>query len=454
MLKHTFVHINGIGMQTEQNLWKKNIITHQNAIESKYFSSHKLNKVIETKQKLVQRDALYFHNNIPSKERWRMFGEFYDSVAYIDIETTGLYGFDDIITTIALYDGKDVKHYVHGQNLNDFKNDIKAYKLLVTYNGTNFDLPFIQRFLNISMDYAHIDLRYILASLGYSGGLKGCEKQLGLFRSDIVENINGNFAVWLWKYYKRHKSEKALNTLLSYNIEDVLSLEKLMIIAYNKKVSEFNLITQTFLQKKQPVNPFIGERYIIDEIKKGIEKYGSTYLTENQIIKSSNNFSLRDKYVEKKGGDLMYAIPNVDFFKDDNNKKNIPSKAKTPWVFVKSISDSYPKRVDKKGGKWLIFVPEKDIDITWFKIRKSILNNSLVRNAKCSTIIKNKHNKQNKTDCVICVYTYDYSDKEDVFSVRKKLRELGFTNKIYYKTDEATLEKKYKNNGKSWLYAE
>ena len=157
MLKHTFIHLDGVGELTEKKLWKKKILTHQDAIDKNTFPPSKIIKISETKQKLEDGDALYFHNNLPSKERWRMFGTFYNSVAYIDIETTGLYGAYDIITTIALYDGDTIKHYIHGKNLDDFKNDIKQYKLLVTYNGTNFDLPFIRRFLDIAMEYAHID---------------------------------------------------------------------------------------------------------------------------------------------------------------------------------------------------------------------------------------------------------------------------------------------------------
>jgi len=189
MLKHTFIHLNGVGEISEKKLWRKKILTHQDYIDKDTLSPSKIIKILETKQKLEAGDALYFQNNLPSKEKWRMFGEFYDSVAYIDIETTGLNGIDDIITTIALYNGNIIKYYVYGQNLDDFKNDIKDYKLLVTYNGTTFDLPFISRFLNISMKYAHIDLRFVLKSLGYSGGLKGCERQLGLIRNDTIANI-------------------------------------------------------------------------------------------------------------------------------------------------------------------------------------------------------------------------------------------------------------------------
>jgi len=457
MLRRTFIHLKGVGEVTEKNLWDTNIVTHKDAIERKAFKPSHLLEISEAEQKLKERDALYFHNILPSRERWRIFGEFYNSVVYLDIETTGLYGCDDIITTIALYDGKEIKHYVNGINLSDFKNDIKKYKLLVTYNGTNFDLPFIQGCLKVSMNYAHIDLRYVLQILGYTGGLKECEKKVGIIRNDVVSDIDGEFAVFLWKYYKKYKSKKALNTLLSYNIEDVLSLEKLMFFAYNKKILKLIKIQGFSLEKEQPTNPFIADVEIVNEIKNGIEKYSYTYLTEEQKIIPKKSSS-EDDYYTQEFGDKIYGIPNMNFFKDNHNKKNIPSKAKTQWVYTmcKKKSSHYPETIKGKGGKWLIFVSEKDIDKVWMKIRKVMLKNELVRYAKCSTILKNTLSGLNKTDCVICVYTYDYGDETDVRVVRYKLKKLGFRDKIYYKTDISTFEGNYSDSGhkRTWLYSE
>jgi uncharacterized protein YprB with RNaseH-like and TPR domain len=82
-----------------------------------------------------------------------------------------------------------------------------------------------------------IDLRYVLKSLGYSGGLKGCEAQLGIDRGDLT-GVDGFFAVLLWNDYVQSGNEKALETLLAYNIEDVVNLETLMVMAYNMKVRE------------------------------------------------------------------------------------------------------------------------------------------------------------------------------------------------------------------------
>jgi uncharacterized protein YprB with RNaseH-like and TPR domain len=86
----------------------------------------------------------------------------------------GLESWSNQTTTIAVYDGTSIFTYVQGQNLDQFKEDIQKYKVLVTYNGKCFDVPFLQSSFGIKVNQVHIDLRYVLKSLGYTGGLKGC----------------------------------------------------------------------------------------------------------------------------------------------------------------------------------------------------------------------------------------------------------------------------------------
>ena len=148
-----------------------------------------------------------------------------NSAVYLDIETTGLDRHFNDITTIALYNGHEIKTYVQGQNLNDFIEDIQRYKVIVTYNGKCFDVPFIENYFNIRLDHAQIDLRYVLYSLGLRGGLKSVERQLGMNRGDLSE-IDGFFAVLLWDDYQKTGDPKALDTLLAYNVQDTITSGK------------------------------------------------------------------------------------------------------------------------------------------------------------------------------------------------------------------------------------
>ena len=153
-----------------------------------------------------------------------------------------------------------------------FKRDIKKYHVLVTYSGKCFDVPFIEREFGITLPPAHLDLRYILSSIGIKGGLKHCEHQLGLGRGEL-EGIDGFFAVLLWKDYLAG-NKSALDTLLAYNIKDTVNLEKLMIIAFNKKMSSIALDNDAIIKipkESKPIKtPFKPDLRTIKKIR---EKY-------------------------------------------------------------------------------------------------------------------------------------------------------------------------------------
>ena len=49
-----------------------------------------------------------------------------------------------------------------------------------------------------------------------------------------LDGVDGYFAVLLWQDYQNYNNEKALETLLAYNIEDTVNLERLLVEAYNR----------------------------------------------------------------------------------------------------------------------------------------------------------------------------------------------------------------------------
>ena len=239
MLTATFCHIPGIGHATEQNLWKRGLTSWnqlmQNPDAVTRVSAHDIACFLHDSVLALESDPCFFTRHLKTADVWRIFPQFRDSSVYLDIETTGL-GEEAEITTIALYDGSEVSTYVNGQNLDDFIIDIQRFKVIVTYNGISFDIPFIERYFRTKLDHAHIDLRYILARLGCRGGLKGCEKQMGINRGTL-DGIDGSFAVILWREYERQNNQAALETLLAYNIEDTVNLERLMVEAYNRNIT-------------------------------------------------------------------------------------------------------------------------------------------------------------------------------------------------------------------------
>ena len=99
---------------------------------------------------------------------------------YLDIETSGYDQWTNDITVIGIYDGQTVQSFVNGKNLEQFETAIAKYDLVITFNGSSFDLPFIRRsFPGISLPEGHIDLRFVLKKMGLSGGLKAHRKDGG-----------------------------------------------------------------------------------------------------------------------------------------------------------------------------------------------------------------------------------------------------------------------------------
>jgi uncharacterized protein YprB with RNaseH-like and TPR domain len=165
---------------------------------------------------------------------WRFFDAFKEKTVYLDIETSGGYQGIDEITVIGLFDGNEVRTFINGIDLDEFEIAIDLYDLVVTFNGTCFDLPFIRRwFPNISLPPAHIDLRFLLKKLGYKGGLKKIEMELGLVRGAEIEGMDGYEAVMLWKAYQ-WGDRAALDTLIEYNTADIVNLKPLMEMGYRE----------------------------------------------------------------------------------------------------------------------------------------------------------------------------------------------------------------------------
>jgi uncharacterized protein YprB with RNaseH-like and TPR domain len=234
MLRHTFCHLPGVGETTERRLWARGLTTWDAALAA---AGHRLpaEHLRASAEQYRRGNPAWFAGQLPAAQAWRLFADFRDRVGYLDIETTGM-GPRAHVTTIALYDGRAVRTYVHGRNLADFARDVADCRLLVTYNGKSFDLPFLERALGWRLEQAHIDLRHVLASLGYRGGLKGCERQLGVGRPGM-EDLDGFCAVLLWYEYRKRQDARALETLQAYNVQDVLNLESLMVEAYNRKLA-------------------------------------------------------------------------------------------------------------------------------------------------------------------------------------------------------------------------
>jgi len=159
--------------------------------------------------------------------------------AYLDIETTGLSLIYDDITVIGVYltDG-GYHRFVHlvGEEVtkDNLVEALQGVGVIYTYNGSRFDLPFINVSLGVDLakDFEHHDLMLDCWRNNLYGGLKAVEIQLEINRQ--LKGIDGLEAVRLWWRYWNNNDQDALARLLKYNEEDVMNLKTL------KEILEIN----------------------------------------------------------------------------------------------------------------------------------------------------------------------------------------------------------------------
>jgi uncharacterized protein YprB with RNaseH-like and TPR domain len=278
MLQSTFVHLQGVGPATEKRLWQAGIKDWDDflqTVEVPFGPARQdyIARQLRLAAEHLTDDPHFFIDRLPGHQHWRLFPHFRHTTAYLDIETTGLDGLISRITTITLYDGNSIRCYVQGENLDDVLDDLRNYKVLVTYNGKCFDVPFIERYFGVTLHQAHIDLRYIMRNLGYSGGLKGCEKQLGLDRGPL-DGVDGYVAVLLWYAYQHTADRRILETLLAYNIQDTVNLETLMVEAYNQNVAKTPFADCMRLPAPcPPQSPLVADPAIVAHVKRMYQNY-------------------------------------------------------------------------------------------------------------------------------------------------------------------------------------
>ena len=153
-------------------------------------------------------------------------------VAYLDIETTGLCSFYDEITVIGIClsndSGNELVQLVGGDVTRaNLLRTLRCVDTIYTYNGSRFDLPFINSRLRVNLreHFHHHDLMHDCWRNNLYGGFKAVERQLGIPRR--LRGIGGAEAVILWWRYQINHDRKALDLLLEYNKEDVVNLSAL-----------------------------------------------------------------------------------------------------------------------------------------------------------------------------------------------------------------------------------
>jgi len=238
VIQNSFIFLEKVKKGIERNLWKqgihnwdsflnrKNIVGLSNS-RKKYYDR----KILEARKALYNFDSTYFKNILPQSEYYRLYDFFKEDSVFLDIETTGLDSRNNDITLIGLFDGINTKTMIKGINF-DFKSlkkELENYKLIITFNGSSFDVPFINKtYPNLLPDIPNFDIKSVTDRLSLKGGLKEIEKKLGIKRNKIIEKFYGGDALTLWKMYRATGDDyylKLLILLIEYNEDDIINLK-------------------------------------------------------------------------------------------------------------------------------------------------------------------------------------------------------------------------------------
>ena len=110
-MRQTFIHIPGIGRETERGMWASGIRNWDDADRfEKRFGvlgaclEQRLDDYLpRSRQAIRSRDAGFFRRLSDLGEAWRVFPEFSDQCVYLDIETTGLSTVFDSVTVVGIF---------------------------------------------------------------------------------------------------------------------------------------------------------------------------------------------------------------------------------------------------------------------------------------------------------------------------------------------------------------
>ncbi len=239
MLVSTFQHIRGIGKKTELSLWKKGITNWEkyvkrNGQQFSLFESNKTDHIKDSIKAYEIGDVSFFSQTFPKAEYYRVALAYPERTLFLDIETTGLSLYYDQITLVGWSIGRKYGVYLKDQGASGLFEALKSANAIVTFNGTIFDLKFLdKKFPGIFIPPVHVDLRFFAKRVGLSGGQKKIEPKVGYKRPNLVDGMEGESAPILWYKYRRG-DRAALKELVTYNHADIEGMKWIIDYAIEK----------------------------------------------------------------------------------------------------------------------------------------------------------------------------------------------------------------------------
>lgn len=232
MLRNTLQHFRGISAKRERELWAEGVLDWDEyearlQPQGKLFNlpeqigDGKSRELQQSRDAYTAGDTQFFSERLDRQEHYRIALSYPAEVLFLDIETTGLSRYYDIITVIGWSIGDEKGFFVRGGDIGPLQQALSRAKVVVTFNGTLFDIPFIvHEHPGLKLPNVHVDLRFLARRAGLTGGQKEIERILGVAREQGIVEVGGEMAPVLWNAYTRGDTD-ALRRLLRYNAADL-----------------------------------------------------------------------------------------------------------------------------------------------------------------------------------------------------------------------------------------
>lgn len=247
VIRNTFVLLPSVGPKKEKAIWESGVRTWNDFVLAEKVSTMKPEAKSRSDSILCQAMELLDEGECgaladmtPKGEHWRLFGDFRDNAKYLDIETDGL-DRNSLVTVVTIHSRKETVTLTHGIDLDPetLSDALDGTDILVTFNGSCFDVPVLRNsFPTVDLDMPQFDLRFASRKVGYRGGLKPLEIDMGIRRADEIDGMDGADAVRLWKMWERHEDRDSLDILTEYNRADTVNLETIADSIYGRLVRE------------------------------------------------------------------------------------------------------------------------------------------------------------------------------------------------------------------------
>ena len=229
LLRRSFQHLPGISAAKEAKLWSEglrdwNDLLSPSTAQRDLFGKRnsKLGCAVEASEEaLAKADVNFFKERLPRREYYRIAASFPNRCVFLDIESTGLSKYYDRVTLVGWSNGHRYTVLIDPTETVQLEADLSGLPILITFNGTLFDLPFLTSRFNTDWSaVTHVDLRYLARRAGLTGGQKKIEVAIGVEREARLDGVSGAGAVGLWFDYKEGDLS-ALRKLVRYNHADI-----------------------------------------------------------------------------------------------------------------------------------------------------------------------------------------------------------------------------------------